>query len=310
MEACELMGTAIDICICTFQRPYVRQTLLSLSRLHVQPDCVVRVIVADNDDTDSARSTVEATALETGLSVLYIHAPARNIAVARNACLDVAGSPLVTFIDDDELVTPQWLAAMLATLNSSGADAVFGPVRAQYPQGCPEWIRTGDFHSTFPVWVGSSIVTGYSCNVLFKRLSPALKDLRFRKEFGKSGGEDTVFFSTAYKAGARFAYSAEGVITEDIVQNRLSFGWLLKRRFRSGQTHGVLLLENAGTASRLVNIGKAAAKFLFCTVMAILTVFKGTHMRYWLLRGAVHAGVVSRLLGKRELEQYGLEKSA
>jgi hypothetical protein len=39
------------------------------------------------------------------LDCLYVHAPARNISIARNACLDAADAPLIAFIDDDETAT-------------------------------------------------------------------------------------------------------------------------------------------------------------------------------------------------------------
>jgi succinoglycan biosynthesis protein ExoM len=57
---------------------------------------------------------------------------ARNISVARNACLDAATAPLVAFIDDDEVASPEWLVALVGTWESSNADVVLGPVQALY----------------------------------------------------------------------------------------------------------------------------------------------------------------------------------
>jgi glycosyltransferase involved in cell wall biosynthesis len=52
--------------------------------------------------------------------------------VARNACLDAATAPLVAFIDDDQVASPEWLVALVGTLESSNADVVLGPVQAVY----------------------------------------------------------------------------------------------------------------------------------------------------------------------------------
>ena len=116
---------------------HVTATLYSISLLAVEPTWIIRVIVADNDETPSALDIVEATARDCSLSVTYLHAPGRNISGARNACLDAATAPLVAFIDDDEVASPEWLAALVGTLEISNADVVLGPVQAVYRQTVP-----------------------------------------------------------------------------------------------------------------------------------------------------------------------------
>ncbi|MBY0407550.1 MAG: glycosyltransferase [Rickettsiales bacterium] len=291
----------IDICLCTFRRPHVADTLRSLSQLITKPEWVVHIIVADNDETPSAQETVEEAAKAVGLYVTYIHAPARNISVARNACLEASTAPLIAFLDDDELATPEWLAVLLSTLHAGNADIVLGPVQALYPATAPRWMKKGDFHATRPVWVDNHIITGYTCNVLMKR--EAIGSLRFRPELGRSGGEDTAFFASLHRAGKRIAYAPEAWLTEQVTPERAKFSWLFRRRFRSGQTHALLLLEHSpGRAKHLL---KTTAKMGVCFSMALLSTAVPVRQRFWLLRGAVHLGAVSRLLGKQEITQYG-----
>ena len=300
---------AVSICVCTFRRPHIAYTLRSVLDLEIDKNSDVRVIVADNDDTDSARGVVEEVAQaarDKGIIIDYIHAPARNISVARNACLDAAKTPLIAFIDDDELVTTFWLKAMLSKLDNSGADVVLGPVRAIYSNKCEEWLRKGDFHSTYPVWVGDKIITGYSCNVLIKLTSPTLKELRFRHNLGKTGGEDTVYFSSLHNAGAVITYAPDAIVTELVTPEREKLSWLIKRRFRSGQTHGLLLLEdNSNIKQYSKNIIEYLLKLLICIVTTLANFLRPAKMRFWLLRGAFHMGVIAKLLGKKEIIQYG-----
>lgn len=287
----------VDICVCTFRRPHVIETLQSISRLILKFPLAIRVIVADNDDTPSARARVDTTAHDCSLELIYLHAPARNISVARNACLDAATAPLVAFIDDDELASPGWLANLLAALNSSKADVVLGPVQAVYGESAPGWMVNGDFHSMKPVRAGDEIRTGYTSNVLFRRLAPALRGRRFRHELGM-GGEDTMFFSEVYRAGGRIEYAAEALVTEAVPASRASMSWLLKRRSRCGQTHAMVLMEDgtAGTARRLKWIGLASAKAAFCFLATLLNCARAEHLRGWLLRGTLHSGVLYQLL--------------
>ena len=185
----------------------------------------------------------------------------------------------------------------------NNADAVLGPVEAVYPEGTPIWMIEADFHSTEPVFVDGDIRTGYTCNVLFHAASPAFAGLRFRPALGRSGGEDTAFFAEAVANNARIIYAAHAIVTEEVTPDRSRLGWLMKRRFRSGQTHALLILEDRN-ASRPAAVVKAGAKAGFCFSMALLTGVRPTRMKYWFLRGTLHAGVVARLLGRADIEQY------
>ena len=50
--------TGVDICVCTFQRASVTETLASLMTLDVPAGTAVRVIVVDNDVAPSAQARV------------------------------------------------------------------------------------------------------------------------------------------------------------------------------------------------------------------------------------------------------------
>ncbi|HEU5047106.1 MAG TPA: glycosyltransferase family 2 protein [Rickettsiales bacterium] len=300
-------GLAIDICICTFRRPGVVETLRSLSRLHLLPQWEVRVLVADNDDWPSARDWVMEIAAETGLQIVYIHAPARNISTARNACLDAATAHLVAFLDDDELATEQWLVSLVNIMQRENADVVLGPVLAVYPDECPAWMRQGDFHSTRPTYQGSAITTGYCGNALLRREAPAVFGKRFRADLGRSGGEDTAFFADIHTSGGVIAYAPEALVTEAVPRERAQLAWLLARRFRYGQTYATLWLDTtgAGTMARCMAALKAAAKALFCFAAAPSGVADVTRGAFWLLRGSMHTGAVLSFLSFSRIEPYG-----
>ncbi|WP_026615129.1 glycosyltransferase family 2 protein [Ensifer aridi] len=295
----------IDIGVCTFRRPELADTLRSLASLAVPESATIRAIVADNDATPSARALVELLRPEMPFEIIYVHCPASNISIARNACLDHSTGDFLAFIDDDETASEDWLLRLLETAHATGADAVLGPVRAHYGPSAPAWMRRGDFHSTLPVWVKGEIRTGYTCNALLKREAPALLGRRFKLTLGKSGGEDTDFFTGMHGAGGSIAFAPEAWVHEPVPQQRASLSWLLKRRFRSGQTHGRLLAEKANGLRRFLNIALATAKSAYCGFAA--AVFFPSPVRRYRhgLRAILHAGVVSGLLGHEQLEQYG-----
>jgi succinoglycan biosynthesis protein ExoM len=300
------LSNSVAICICTFRRAHLASTLSSLALLNIPTGTQVSIIVADNDEAPSAKPLIESMIRNYPYHINYLHAPSRNISIARNACLDAAESRFVAFLDDDELATPEWLAALIAQQCQNDADVVLGPVQSRYPPNSPDWLRREDFHSIKPVWVRGTIVTGYTSNALLVRNSISLRGLRFEVGLGRSGGEDTYFFSRIHQAGGRMDYAPNALVLEDVVPERLSFFWLIKRYFRSGQTHGTILLSDTRSAlvPRLYNLIFAFAKSLFCITATIGNLFSSGHARRWFLRGTLHAGVIARLLGRSELSLY------
>lgn len=294
----------IDVCVCTYRRPGLRETLQSLSA-QILPDGVrMRVVVADNDDVPSAASMVRDCADIFGIDCVYVHAPMRNISIARNAALAAATAPLVAFIDDDEVATPHWLAELLARRQATGAMIVFGPVSAVYGPG-PAWLAQADLHSIRPVFRhGGAIETGYTCNVLMhlSAMTEAMRAVRFDPDLGRSGGEDTFFFGRLHALGATMAFAERALVHEAVTPQRAQLSWLVKRSFRSGQSHARMLRAAGGR--RLPLFVAASIKCGCCVLACGAAMFSPPRWRRLAVRGALHAGVAARTSGLADLQLY------
>ncbi len=294
------MDRSIDVAICTYRRDSLRETLASVARQMLPKGVNIRVIVADNDAEPAAEPMVRAAAAALGLACLYVHAPARNISIARNACLNAAEAPLLAFIDDDEIASPGWLAHLLHRLDETGADAVLGPAIAQYPANAPRWAFAADLHSTRPVMKGGHILTGYTCNVLLR--TKTLGALRFDPALGRTGGEDDVFFADAVNRGATIAYAPEAIVHDPVPTKRLRLSWLLRRSFRNGQTYAQITRGRGTSVFRAAPV--AGAKGLACVALAAANCLSPAGWRRALFRSALHFGALARYFGVRELELY------
>lgn len=298
----------VIVAICTFRRAALVQTLASLALLN---DCgmAVEVAVADNDTTPSARDTVERAALDHPLPLAYLHAPARNISVARNALLDHArarGARLLVFVDDDETVRPEWLAEFVRAWADQGCGAMLGPVRAGYPDHTPEWMIRARVHDTLPVTGRDGrIRTGYGGNTLLDLSDPAWSEVRFDPARGRSGGEDTAIFADYVAAGGRIGYAPKAVVDEPVLPDRVTLHWLLNRRYRMGQSHASIVARGVGPAGRVGAAGMAAAKAVACGGMALLSATDPARRNSQLMRAALHAGAVAHLAGALPPEIYG-----
>lgn len=261
----------IDVLICTFRRLSLEQTLQSIERQKMPQYLRARIIVADNDETSSAEDRVSAVSADMKTPVLYIHAPARNISIARNACLDAATGEFVAFIDDDEVAGDEWLSTLYRFAAEGGFDAAFGPALAVYGSAAPEWIRAYDYHSNKPVRRFGQVETGHTCNAILRWRGGPFTRERFRLEKGQSGGEDTEFFFRLHRAGARFGICDAAQVFEAVDPARLNFRWLRKRKFRAGQSYG--RHSSAAPLAAAALAASSFAKAASCGMMAGLTAY-------------------------------------
>ncbi|MEL7012490.1 MAG: glycosyltransferase family 2 protein [Pseudomonadota bacterium] len=297
----------IDLCICTFRRAHIAETLRSVARAEIPDGAALTVIVIDNDDTPTAQARVVRVARETGLSIVYRHVAGANISIARNGGLEAATGDWIAFLDDDEIVEPDWLTALIACAKSTGADAVFGPARAIYGPEAPQWMIDGDFHSQTVAPRGDVVETGHTCNALLRWGDAPWRHERFALDRGRSGGEDTEFFFRLRTLGARYAIADGAVVHEDVPAARQDLNWLLKRRFRIGQSYSVV---EGSSGARVRLFALAAIKSAYCHLCAVAVWPWMARRAFWLLRGRMHAGVCAGCLRLTQRDLYGEVKVA
>ncbi|WP_170113132.1 glycosyltransferase family 2 protein [Ahniella affigens] len=292
----------LTICICTHRRTaWLIACLQSLA--NQEPNTPFCVLVVDNDADDTARSQVLRAAVEFGLQLRYVHAPAHNIALARNAALDLCDTDLLVFFDDDQQAEPGWLQHLLQGLGD--ADAVFGPVLPIYRSTEPEWLQQGRFHQKQARSApdGTLVGYGYTANVLLRR--DRLPGLRFDLQSGPTGGEDTRFFHQWASLCARFVVADLAIASEEIAPERCTMQWLTKRHVASGHVHADLIRQDGRSLAWAFL--SAGLKYLYCQIAAALTCYRPVRWRAWRLRGALHYGVMAALLGARAPALYGQE---
>jgi len=296
----------ISICVCTYRRPSVQETIASLGEQRVPDNCRIEIIVADNDVLPSGREAVESAGDKIDFPVTYIHAPKQNISIARNACLDAARGDFVAFIDDDEIATTEWIYALYTDAQTRNLDIAFGPVRARYPDSTPEWLVAADLHST-RAGQASNLNTGYSGNSFFDATHPAIKGRRFNLQRGRTGGEDTQFFHECFLDGAQLGYVAAAEASEPVPEERLSMDWLVQTRYRSGITYGKVVNYRGHALTNLVRSAIAYAKALFLLGKSIVPFRNKAETQTEYIRAMFHLGCGNAVFAAREREIYGTE---
>ena len=113
---------------------YLEVTLDSLRRQRTRTPH--EILVIDDGATDATPQVAERFGAR-----LIRHGERRSLNAARNTGLREAAAPLVAFVDDDVLVPPRWLDALVeGAERNPEAEAFGGPIRARIeghaPRGC------------------------------------------------------------------------------------------------------------------------------------------------------------------------------
>jgi succinoglycan biosynthesis protein ExoM len=244
------------VCIGTYDRPADLARLLNaLAPIQaIAPEAQFDVMVVDNHRSQSGRAVVA----ESALRCRYIAAQPANISVMRNAALDAASgcAAFLAFLDDDEVPDAEWLNEMLRVQRDTTADVVIGPVRPATDGPLPTWMR----HRPFDRMEYADLSDPMAVNTGNSLLRCAFftdAGLRFREDFGHSGGEDTYFFSEARKAGARVRYAAQSITWETVPADRLSLRFHVRRQVGIGVV-GARVARGSDGMSRVRVLVRAA----------------------------------------------------
>lgn len=240
----------LAICVATFRRPEgLARLVASLAGQALAPRALgyaLELRVVDNSPEGGAAELARTLAEGLPFRLRYRHEPEPNIARARNAALELGPAEILVFVDDDEVAGPGWLEELLAAQEASGADAVFGTVERQLPEGSPSWIAAGRFFASAEPPAGALGWTQTRTGNTLLLGSWCYEDgFRFDEGFGRTGGEDVQFFSRLARSGARLWGAPAARVSEEVEARRLNLRYLLRRDYRQGQS-----LSRIGAATR------------------------------------------------------------
>jgi glycosyltransferase involved in cell wall biosynthesis len=132
----------VSVVISTHNRaPSLVLTLESLARQETPPGLHYEVIVVDNNSTDSTRAVVEGVRSRGFTRLHYRFEPQQGVSYGRNTGISIARAPIVAFTDDDNDVSPAWVATIKATLDAHPeVDVLGGPILPRWPFPPPLWL--------------------------------------------------------------------------------------------------------------------------------------------------------------------------
>ena len=229
--------THIAVCICTYKRPdYLRRLLKEVASQETGGLFTYSIVIADNDESESARPVVSEFAASSAVQIKYCVEPVQNIALARNKAIANASGDFIAWIDDDEFPKQGWLLNAFNTCTKYEVDGVLGPVNRYFDDKPPDWIVKGNFYQRPTHKTGFVIPwnAARTSNVLLRSELFAGEKLPFRPEFRT--GEDQDFFRRMIEKGHAFVWCNEAVVFEVVPPFRWRRTVMLKRALLRGAT--------------------------------------------------------------------------
>ena len=117
----------ISVCICTYKRlRFLKRLLQDVGAQNTKGKFTFSIVVADNDQTESARPVVSEFITTSKIPVTYCVEPQQNIALTRNRAIANAKGDYIAFVDDDEFPIADWLLRLFQACNQFKAAGVLG----------------------------------------------------------------------------------------------------------------------------------------------------------------------------------------
>ncbi|WP_295883211.1 glycosyltransferase [uncultured Thiohalocapsa sp.] len=227
----------------------------ALDSLTTQEGVLAEVLLLDQTPTPALADHCAAVQ-QPRCDVRYQQIPKRSLSYARNRAVASARADSILFLDADAVASPGWAH----TLHAALAGDTVGLVGARI---LPTWHRqplllaaaavVQDQYSIFDL--GSTArpfhrVVGAGFGLHRGRLGD---EARFDERLGRRpgsllGGEESDLARRALARGLRILYEGRAVVHHQILPERISYRWILRRMFYAGLSRA--LLRGAPSPSR------------------------------------------------------------
>ena len=245
----------LTVCVVTYERRDFLRRCLEALQTAITAD--VQVVVVDA----SAQSAAELVA-EARSTADYIHAPqlAGWMTRSRNEALRHVKGDIISFLDDDVVVSADWQTALLSAFADPTVDAVAGRTRNLQPgenvygppigRLLPDGSLTEGFAS-LPAEV-VEVDHGIGANMSFRR-SMLARLGGFRDDYpGTAMREDTDIFLRVKRLGGRAVFAPRAVVDHLPAPHVKGARFDTRYKLYARRNHMVLLARHDGIRSPLL----------------------------------------------------------
>ncbi|MFQ6553366.1 glycosyltransferase [Aestuariibius insulae] len=312
----------IAVAAVTHKRPDMFRVLLDSFAAMARPEgAEVTFVFVENGEAPTVGEIVEAFRGQVAEEVLFDIEPRPGIPMVRNRALQIAlekGCDYMTFVDDDERVTEDWLVRMIGAVTERDLDLAGGPLvleaaedrigawPAAFLEHLQERAKKRNLQRAEGVRAGTDDAFNIYTNNWCVRLDKVRETgLRFDEALQFTGGSDTKFSRDFTAAGARTGWVPEALVYDRIPERRLQAGYHY-RRARDQSTNAYVLNRKPAGQAIAQSLSRAIEGVV---LMAVSPLLGRRHAAKAVYKFGYAAGRFRGILG-RGSRHYDPEKAA
>lgn len=232
--------------------------LESLARQQALDPGACEIVVVDNGSTDATAETVRSVQSQFP-RLRYLREERLGLSIARNAGVRHAAGPIVCFVDDDAIPSPQYASEILTPFEDPRVACVGGKVVAAWPDATPpSWFSPRYANIVAQTSSGETarmMKKGefpFGCNIAFRK-ETFLALGGFDEALGKRGtnniwGEEIDLCHRLQQEGFRFFYNPRAEVSHTVSRARATTQYFVESIFGKGVTEGYQKLTHKGKA--------------------------------------------------------------
>ena len=223
---------SISICICTRKRQEgLKRILDSLEKMQIPENNNIKIVIIENDVENYSENIVKKFSAKGKFKICYFLETNQGIAYARNRSIKEAGTcDFCCFVDDDQIVSSDWLVELLKCQREFDADGVWGQNPPIFNKKVPFYIS--HFHS--PKFFDYGAILTYAatnCLLLRKKYLDKFEG-PFDIRLNFTGGEDYLLSIKIIKDGGIIRFNPNATAYEIIPNSRTTILYIIKRTYR------------------------------------------------------------------------------
>lgn len=293
----------LSLVIATYNR--ADQLMITLRSVAAQKadKAIWECIVVDNNSTDHTRSNVETFIdCNPDINLLYVLESQQGVSYARNRGITEAKGEIISYIDDDERIVPNFIDAYIDLFDRyPNAMYAGGKNISEFPSGRPDWMsKYTEEPIAFPMDFGEEI------KPFPKNKKPGTGNIAIRKEalgivgifntdLGRvgnntSGGEDFDMFERMEAHKLDCYYVPQAIMYHIISESKLTKEYFTRLSFNNGVGQWTRAALRGKKLSLIVKEAcKWIATFLLCVVHRPIQSEYLLLMRWNISKGIINA---------------------
>ena len=273
----------ISLVICTYNRSGYLPGSLESIHLQTIDKNLFEIVVIDNASTDdTARIIQEFISENPSLHISYYFEKNKGLSFARNRGITEARSPLIAYVDDDVILTPDYLKELLSFFDKNPTAAgAGGKVIPKYESGTePVWMNkylagfVGNVnHGTDVKLFTPSMKYPAGCNMIYKK-DILLKAGGFNNDL-KFRSDDKYIFYKVHEVSDQIYYLPDACLYHYIDSYRLDLKNFKTLYLKTGNEEKRRLLSEGNKTGLLKKLIEYKFKFGASLFLYLTFLLKG-----------------------------------